>query len=125
MAQNTNSGVGRIVVTVIVALATFLLMAFLVRQMVRYTAPAPLGADRGAARAKDNTQIRAEGAQTLSSYGYVEQPKGIVRVPIDEAMKLTVEGYKNAAQFRSNLLSRLDKATAAAPKPPEKPNEYE
>ena len=43
-------------------------------------------------------------------------------MPIAEAMKLTVQGYKNAGDFRSNIVTRVEKATAAAPKPPEKPN---
>ena len=111
--------------TVAVAVATLLLMVFIVREMIRYTTPAPLGGERAAARAKDNAEIRATGADALNNYGWVDQTKGIVRLPISEAMKVTVQGYKNAGEFRSNMLARLEKATAAGPKPPEKKNEYE
>lgn len=113
------------VLTVVTVLATLLLVGFLVKQMVNYTTPAAVSAERAAARAKDNADIRAAGEIALTSYGYVDQGKGVVRIPISEAMKMTVQGYQNAGEFRSNLIARLEKATAAAPKPPEKPNEYE
>lgn len=116
---------GKTALTVVVILATLLLVGFLVREMVNYTKPAPVGAERAAARAKDNAEIRATGESALASYGYVDQAKGVVRLPIGEAMKMTVQGYRNAGDFRKELLARVDKATAAAPKPPEKPNEYE
>jgi hypothetical protein len=122
MAEQSKS---RTALTVIVVLATILLVWFLVREMASYTKPAPVGAERAAARAKDNTDIRAAGENGLATYGYVDQAKGVVRIPIAEAMKMTVQGYRNAGQFRTDLLARVEKATAAAPKPPEKPNEYE
>lgn len=125
MAEATNSRKAPTALYVVVVLATFLLMAFLVRQMVKYTAPAPINAARAAARAKDNADIRAAGADQLHNYGYVDQAKGVTRLPIEEAMKLTVQGYQNSAVFHSNLVARVEKATAAPPKPPEKPNEYE
>lgn len=112
-------------VTVVVILATILLMAFLVRQMINYTRPAPVGADRAAARAKDNAQIRQDASAALHNYGWADQPKGIARLPIEEAMKLTIQGYQKPADFRKDLLTRVDKANVAPPKPPEKPSEYE
>ena len=125
MAEATNSGKTRTVVYVIAILGTFLLMSFLVRQMVRRTAPPALGAERAAARAKDNADIRASGVDQLGSYGYVDKAKGVVRVPIDEAIRLTVQGYKSPGEFHSNLVVRIEKATAPPPAPPAPPNEYE
>jgi len=122
MAEQSKS---KTVITIIVIIATLLLMVFVVREMIRYTTPPPVGAERGAARARDNAEIRAAGRDALASYGYADAAKGIVRIPIDEAMKITVEGYKTPEGFRSNLMTRLDKANVAAPKPPEKPNQYE
>jgi hypothetical protein len=107
---------------VVSILATFLLMAFLVRQMVRVTNPAPIGAERGAVRAKDNAEIRAAGANAAVSWGYANQPVGIVRLPIEEAMKITVQGYQNAAEFRKDMLAREEKASAP---PPKAKNEFE
>jgi hypothetical protein len=113
------------VLTAVSVLATLLLVGFLVMQMVKYNRPAPVSADRANARAKDNAAVRAAGDSALANYGYVDAAKGVVRIPIAEAMKMTVQGYQNAGDFRSNMIARLEKATAAAPKPPEKPNEYE
>jgi hypothetical protein len=124
--DNVNQpGKGKTAIYVVTILATFLLMAFLVKQMVKTTNPAPLGADRGAARAKDQNDLRAAHQQALSSWGMADAQKGIVRLPIDEAMKVTIQGYKDAAAFRKDLVARSDKASAPAPKPPEKPNEFE
>ena len=110
----------------VVAIAgSFLLVAFLVNQMIAYTQTAPVGAERAAARAADNAIIRAAGIDALKNWGYVDQAKGIVRVPVDEAMKLTVQGYQKPAAFRSDLVARVEKATAPGPKPPEKKNEFE
>ena len=106
-------------------IGSFLLVAFLVKQMIAYTHTAPVGAERGVARAADNAVIRAAGTEALKSWGYVDQAKGIVRVPVDEAMKLTVLGYQKPAAFRSDLVARVEKATAPGPKPPEKKNEFE
>jgi flagellar biosynthesis/type III secretory pathway M-ring protein FliF/YscJ len=117
--ENVNqTSKGKCVIYVVAILATFLLMAFLVRQMVRITQPAPVGAERAAARAKENKDIRAAGEQAAKSWGYLDQPataraQGFVRMPLEEAMKLTVQGYQNAGAFRSNLLSRAEKANAA------------
>ena len=126
MAENTNSGNCTKCTTtcmyVLVGLATFLLMAFLVRQMANATRPAPVGAERAVARAKDNAEIRAAGAQIAQSWGFANQPNGIVRLPVEEAMKMTVQGYKDAAAFRKDLLAREDKASAPPPKPK---NEFE
>jgi hypothetical protein len=122
MAEASKS---KTTVTVIIVAATLLLMAFLVNQMVKHTKPAPAGADRAAAREKDNAAIRQTDAQALTHYGWADQGRGIARLPIEEAMKLTVQGYQKPADFRKDLLTRVDKANVAPPKPPEKPSEYE
>ena len=125
MENVNNTGKVKMTVNIVAIVATFLLMAFLVKQMADRLQPAPLGADRAAARAKDNADIRAAGSDALRNWGYVDQLKGVVRVPVEEAMKLTVQGYQKPADFRSNLVARVEKATAPGPKPPEQKNEYE
>lgn len=122
MAEQSKS---KTTVTVIAVVATLLLMAFLVNKMVSYTRPAALGADRGQAREKDNAVIRQEGSATMQSYGWADQARGVARLPVEEAMKVTVQGYQKPADFRKDLLTRVDKANVAAPKAPEKPSEYE
>ena len=122
MAQTTNSGKTMTVISALAILAAFLLLVFLVRQMTRLAQPPPVGAERALARAKDNAAIRAEGAAALQSWGYVDQSRGIVRLPIEDAIKLTVQGYHNSAAYRTDVLARVEKATAPPPKPK---NEYE
>jgi len=55
----------------------------------------------------------------------VNKDKGIVRLPIQRAVELTLQEWQNPAAARSNLISRVDKATAVPPKAPEKPNPFE
>ena len=40
---------------------------------------------------QDLIDMRAKENETLYSYGWVDKTRGVVRIPIDEAMKLTVE----------------------------------
>lgn len=122
MAEVSKSKTG---LTVVAILATLLLVGFLVYEMIQFTKPAPVGATRAAERAKENATIRADGQAALTSYGYADAAKGVVRMPIEEAMRATVQGYQDAT-FRKDLLTRLDKANPAPPAPaPQKPNEYE
>jgi hypothetical protein len=113
---NKTSNCSKCAIYVVAILATFFLMAFLVKQMIKVTQPAPVGAARAAARLKDNGEIRAAGADAAVNWGYVDQPRGIVRMPIEEAMKLTVQGYQKPADFRKDVLARLEKASVAPPK---------
>lgn len=116
--ENVNhNGKGKLAITVVAVLATFLLMAFLVRQMVRVTRPAPVGASIGAARAEENAKIRAAGVDAAKNWGYSDQARGMVRLPMEDAMKLTVQGYQNAGAFKTDLVARAEKASAPPPKP--------
>lgn len=36
-------------------------------------------------------EVRAEQARLVNSYEWVDQPKGVVRIPVERAMKLAVE----------------------------------
>ena len=122
MAETTKSWNTTTVISVLSIGAAFLLMVFLVRQMTKVAQPPPVGAERAIARAKDNAAIRGEGAAALQSWGYVDPTRGVVRLPIEDAMKLTVQGYQQAAAFHTDVLARVEKATAPPPKPK---NEYE
>jgi hypothetical protein len=107
---------------------TFLIVAALVGIMRKYTQPAPLGAARIQERKKDLAEIQAANAEALNNYGWQDQAKGLVRLKIAEAMRLTVQEYQIPAAARSNLIARADKAFAPpppAPKVPEKPNPFE
>lgn len=107
-------------------LGAFLIVAGLVWAMRHYTQPAPLGEDRAAFRAKTLAELRAAEAEALNTTGWVDEGKGIVRLRIEDAMKwVEQEWARNPAEARSNLISRVDKATAPPPKVPQKPSPFE
>lgn len=116
----------RAAVYAVVVLGTFLIAAALVWAMIHYTKPAPLAEDRNAVRRKAHEEVIAAGTEALKNYGWVDQTKGIVRLPIDQAMKLTVaEWQKDPAAGRATLLERQAKASFVPPKAPEKPSAFE
>jgi hypothetical protein len=106
-------------------LGSFLIVAALVFAMRHYTQPPPLGEDRVALRKKALAELRATEAEELNTYGWLDQGKGIVRLPIEEAMKLALRDWQNPAAARSNLIARVEKATAPPPKAPAAPNPFE
>jgi hypothetical protein len=109
----------------IAVIGSFLIVIALVWAMYRYTHPAPITQNRIAERKKALAEIRSAEAESLNHYGWVDQAKGIVRLPIDRAMELMLQEYQNPAAARSNLVARADKASAPPPKAPEQPSKYE
>ena len=89
----------------------------------RYTQPPPLGEDRAAVRAKGLAEIRAVEKDALDNSGWIDQGKGLVRLRIEDAMKLVEREWKNPAAARSNLIARVEKANPAPAPPP--PNPFE
>ncbi len=106
-------------------LGCFLIIAALVWAMQRYTQPPPLGEDRVTVRKKALAELRAAEASELDNYGWVDQGKGVVRLPIAVALQLALRDWQNPAAARSNLVARVEKATAVPPPPPPKPNPFE
>jgi hypothetical protein len=100
-------------------LGAFLIVAALVWITYRYTRPEPLGEDRAEVRRKALAELRAANEEILHNPGYVWQDpaKGVVRLPIDRAMELSLKLWQNPAAARSNLITRVEKATAVAPPP--------
>jgi hypothetical protein len=107
-------------------LGSVLVIAGLAWAIHRYTRPAPLGEDRAKVRAKALAEVRAAETQALNNTGWVDPVKGIVRLRIEDAMNwVEREWGRNPAAARSNLIARVEKATAVAPQPPPKPSEFE
>jgi hypothetical protein len=106
-------------------LAGLLVAVVLAHAMVRLTRPAPIEADRAALRAKTLADLRAANAEALTTYGWVDQSKGIVRLPIERAMELTLQEWQNPAAARAALIEREEKAAAPAPAPPPPPSQFE
>ncbi len=107
-------------------LGSFLIVAALAWAIHHYTHPAPLGEERAAVRAKALVELRAAEAEALSTPGWVDQAKGLVRIPIADAMTMVEHEWgQNPSLARSNLNARVEKATAPPPKVPEKPSAFE
>lgn len=101
----------------IAAVGCFLIVAGLVWVMNHYTKPEALGADRADERRKALAELRAANAEVLYNQNYVwqDQGKGIVRIPIEKAMALALELWKNPAAARTNMEARLKKAFPPPP----------
>ncbi len=92
----------------------------------RYNQPPPLGQERAAERAKALAELRAAENEALTTPAWIDQGKGLVRLPIADAMRLVLSEWgQNPAAARSNLIARVEKATALPPKAPEKPSQFE
>ena len=109
---------------VVAILGAFLIVAWLVCTMRRYTRPEPLNANRAAERAKALSEIRADEADKLNAVGWIDPAKGLVRLPIADAMKQVEQDWsRNPAAARSNLIARVEKANPPPPPPP--PGQFE
>ena len=108
-------------------LGSFLIVAVLGWAIHRYTQPAPLGEDRAAVRAKALAELRAAEAEALSTPGWIDPTKGLVRLRIEDAMNMIEREWgQNPAAGRSNLIARVEKANPPPPpKAPEKPSQFE
>lgn len=107
-------------------LGSFLVIGGLAWAIHRYTQPSPLGEQRAAERAKALMELRAAEAEALNNTGWVDPTKGLVRLRIEDAMKIVERDWgRNPVAARSNLIERVEKATAAPPKAPEKPSPFE
>jgi hypothetical protein len=112
--------------TVFAVVCACLIFAALVWLMKQYTQPAPaVDQARKAERAKARAELTAAETEALNNVGWVDQTKGLVRLPIAEALKIAEREWQNPAQARSNLIVRVEKANYVPPKAPEKPSAFE
>ena len=85
----------------------------------------PIDEERAAARIKALTELRASEEKSLAVVGWVDQSRGLDRLPIETAMRLALQTAPNPAAARAALNARADAASAPAPKAPEKPSAFE
>ena len=121
--EPTNSRSGLIFGVAIVG--AFLIVVVLVLAMKHYTTPPPLGAERAQTRAQALRELRAAENEALNTIGWVDPSKGIVRLRIEDALKMVERDWRNPAEARSNFIARVEKANAVPPKAPEKPSPFE
>ena len=110
---------------IIVIIGALLIMNNMVKRVREYTTPAPLGGERAAERKQVSDELSASSQAALTTYGWQDKSKEIVRLPIDRAMELTVQEWSNPAAARAQLISMSDKAVAEPPPEPEAPSEFE
>ena len=106
-------------------IGSFLIVGLLVWFMIEKTKPAPLAEDRAALRRKNLTELQAANADVLNNYAVIDPGKKLARLPIEEAKRIVLEEWKEPQAGRSNLIARVEKATAVPPKAPEKKSEFE
>jgi len=93
---------------------------------VRFSVQVPaIDADRNAVRAKALADIRANEENLLNTAGWIDQSRGIVRLPIEAAMQKAAQAWQNPAQARADLISRQENASKPAPVAPAKPSVFE
>jgi len=106
-------------------LGSLLIVAGLVWVMHRYAQPPPLAEDRKAMRAKNLSELRGAENDALNTTAWIDQPKGLVRLRIQDAMALVERAWQNPPAARSNLIARVEKATFVPPPPPAQPSPFE
>jgi hypothetical protein len=93
---------------------------------VKLALPVPaIDADRGAERTKALAQIRATEEKSLSTPGWIDESRGIVRLPIETAMQQAAQTWQNPSAARADLTARAEKAAAPVPVAPAKPSAFE
>ena len=100
-----------------------LIVLILIWAMRQYMQPSPLNKNRAEERAKALADLRAFEHEEQSTAGWIDQGKGIVRLPIEEAKKIVERDWRNPPAARSNLLARVQKAYPPPAAPP--PNPFE
>ncbi|HVU28085.1 MAG TPA: hypothetical protein VHG71_10170 [Verrucomicrobiae bacterium] len=94
--------------------------------IVKFSTNTPaIDADRATAISQALHEIHTNEIASFETVGWVDQSRGIVRLPIDTALQLAAQKWKNPAQARVDLNARAERAAAPAPKQPEKPSQFE
>jgi hypothetical protein len=122
MNQKTYTGASGAAVAFIVASVIFAVLVVAVRLLVNVPA---IDADSAALRTKALAEIRATEARSLTNAGWVDESRGIVRIPIDTAIQLAAQEWQNPAAARADLIARAEKAAAPAPVVAPKANPFE
>lgn len=115
--RSSGAGIGILIVSVIFAVLTVAVKLFV-------SAPA-IDADHDAIRAKALAEMRVTENTALNSAGWVDQARGIMRLPIETAEQLAAQAWQNPTQARADLTARAEKAAAPLPKAPAKPSAFE
>jgi hypothetical protein len=70
-------------------------------------------------------EIHTNEVVSLQGAAWIDRSRGIVRLPINTALQLAAQEWRNPAQARADLISRARHASAPAPKPAAASNPFE
>lgn len=102
----------------VAVIGAILAVVFINHQLKKQTAGPAVDAGRAEERAKALAEIHNTEADQLDHTGWVDSTKGLVRLKIDDAMKLTEQKWKDPAAARKDLIARVEKANPPPPPPP-------
>jgi hypothetical protein len=94
-----------------------LIMAGMIWLMYYYTQPPPPDQSRWTERKSNLAELNARDRELLENYGWLDEKRGLVRLPISRSMELTAKEWQNPAAARSNMLWRVEQAIPPAPPP--------
>ena len=111
----------------VVAIAgAFLIVAGLVWALRHYNQVEPVNAARAAERALALQELRAAETDVLTSVAWLDKGKGIVRLRVDDAVRLVEQRWgSDPVAARKDLIARVEKATAVPPAAPAQPSPFE
>ena len=113
----SGAALGLILVSIIFAVLTL---------AVKLTVQPPLvTADRDAQRSQALKEMTTTETVALSHPAWIDQSRGVVRLPIDTALSLAARQWAQPVEARAELIARQEKASAELPKAPEKPSAFE
>jgi hypothetical protein len=120
--QKTHTSASGAAIGFIVASVVFAVLVVAVKLLVNVPA---IDADSAALRTKALAEIRATEAKSINTVGWADEPRGIVRLPIETAIQMTERNWQDPAGARADLIARAERAAAPAPKVAPKPNAAE
>jgi hypothetical protein len=119
--ERTNGGSGAAIGFIIVSVIFAVLSVG-----VKLAQPVPaVDADRGAQRSQALAEMRATEETALTTPAIIDAAHGTVRLPIDTAIQMASEAWKNPAAARADLNARAEAAAKELPKAPAKPSAFE
>ena len=104
--------------------ACLLFVALVVVVKLSVSVPA-IDAERATLRSKALVDMRAAETTALTTPGWIDQDRNIVRLPIETALQLSESAAKNPATARADLIARAAKVSAPLPKTAPKPSAFE
>ena len=110
-----SPGAFKLTVYGVVIAACFFVMFYMVRSAYRKYSPQPLNQARALERPKGRHDVPTNAHAKNTPTGWVDQPHGILRRPLDRPMKMTVEAYQNPETAHSNLVARSKQSEKPAP----------